>query len=73
MLIPSKIDVINDALSITLEGKTFVFQLSAIPKRLASASQVSCENFIVSPSGYSIHRPDVDEDLSIPALIKTVA
>ena len=70
---PSKVEVVNDALSITLEGKTFVFQLSAVSKRLASASQASRENFIVSPSGYGIHWPDVDEDLSIPALIKTAA
>jgi hypothetical protein len=67
---PSKVEVVNDKLTITLKGKDYVFQLSAISKRLASASKASRENFVVSPSGYGIHWPDVDEDLSIPALIK---
>jgi len=50
-----------------------VFQLSAVSRRLASAFQAYRKNFIVSPSGYGIYWPDADEDLSIPALIKTAA
>jgi ribosomal 50S subunit-recycling heat shock protein len=68
---PSKVEVANDTLQITLEGKTYTFQIAAISKRLASASQASRQNFIVSPSGYGIHWPDADEDLSIPALIRS--
>jgi acid stress-induced BolA-like protein IbaG/YrbA len=69
---PSKVEVVDDMLKLTLEGKNYSFQISAISKRLAVASPVSRQNFIVSPSGYGIHWPDVDEDLSIPALIRTV-
>ena len=69
---PSKVEVVDDMLKLTLEGKTYSFQIPAISKRLAAASPASLQNFIVSPSGYGIYWPDVDEDLSIPALIKSV-
>ena len=67
---PSKVEVVDDTLKIILEGKSYTFPIIAISKRLASASQNSRENFTVSPSGYGIHWPDVDEDISIPALIR---
>jgi hypothetical protein len=69
---PSKVEVAGDLLTLTIEGKVYSFQIAAISKRLASASPASRQNFIVSPSGYGIHWPDLDEDLSIPALIKTM-
>ena len=69
---PSKVEVVDDLLKITIKAKTYVFQIPAISKRLASASQAARKKFIVSPSGYGIHWPDIDEDLSIPALIKNV-
>jgi hypothetical protein len=38
-------------------------------ERLRHATQKQRENFEVSPTGYGIHWPDVDEDLSIDGLI----
>ena len=38
-------------------------------QRLAAATPEQRENLVVSPSGYGIHWPDVDEDLSIDGLI----
>lgn len=67
---PSSVEVVDDILKVTIEGKTYAFQIPSISARLASASNAARQNFIVSPSGYGIHWPDVDEDLSIPALIK---
>ena len=32
--------------------------------RLERATEEECQNFRISPSGYSVHWPDVDEDLS---------
>jgi len=62
--------LIDDLLKVTIQGRTYTFQIPSISARLASASSAARQNFIVSPSGYGIHWPDVDEDLSIPALIK---
>jgi len=67
---PSSVEVVDDILKVTIEGKTYTFQIPSISARLASASPAARKNFIVSPSGYGIHWPDVDEDLSIPALIR---
>jgi acid stress-induced BolA-like protein IbaG/YrbA len=47
----SKVEVVDDMLKLTLEGKNYSFQISAISKRLAVASPVSRQNFIVSSSG----------------------
>jgi len=68
---PTHTEVRGEELLITLSGKIYSFKLSEISNRLASATLSVRQNFIVSPSGYGIHWPDIDEDISIPALIKT--
>ena len=37
--------------------------------RLTQATQKQLKNFEISPSGYGIHWPDVDEDISIKSFI----
>lgn len=68
----------HDVQSVTFSGATMMFQVDGkqcevyIAKqsvRLAKATQRQRENFEVSPGGYGIHWPDVDEDLSIDGLI----
>jgi len=51
----------------------FSFDLSAISPKLAKAGEKERESFVISPSGYGIHWPLLDEDLSIEALIKSFA
>jgi hypothetical protein len=46
-----------------------VFDLERISKRLFNASQLEREKFEISPSGYGIHWPLIDEDLSVDGLI----
>lgn len=50
------------------DGRIILIPLSWFP-RLASASLEALENFEVSPSGYGIHWPDLDEDISIKAFL----
>ena len=38
-------------------------------RRLAAATQEQRENLVVSPSGYGIHWPELDENLSVDGLI----
>ena len=54
---------------LAVDGSEYKFKLSAISKRLAAASTEQRENYQVSPSGYGIHWPLIDEDLSIDGLI----
>ena len=56
-------------LYITVDGKDFSFTLSSISDRLKSASVEDLNNYKVSPSGYGISWPTIDEDLSIDGLI----
>ncbi len=52
-----------------VDGKRYEVELGQHSKRLAAATEAQRANFVVSPTGYGIHWPDLDEDLSIDALI----
>ena len=46
------------------------FDLNIISKKLLNASDIERMLYKISPSGYGIHWPLIDEDLSIQALIQ---
>jgi len=52
-----------------VDGKDYQIDIAPQSQRLAAATQEQRENLVVSPSGYGIHWPDLDEDLSIDGLI----
>ncbi len=52
-----------------VDGKEYKIDIAKESDRLAKATQEQRENFEVSPTGYGIHWPDLDEDLSIDGLI----
>jgi hypothetical protein len=52
-----------------VDGKDYEVDVSLQSQRLASATPTQRQNFVVSPSGYGIHWPDLDEDLSVDGLI----
>ena len=59
----------GDILIITVDGSEHRINICVHSTRLASSSADQRSNFTVSPSGYGIHWPDIDEDLSIDGLI----
>jgi len=59
-------------LTLWVDGKQYRVDIADQSGRLARATQQQRENFEVSPSGYGIHWPDIDEDLSIDGLIGVV-
>jgi len=59
----------KDLMTIKINGKFHTFQLAKISQRLKLASKYDRETFIVSSSGYGIHWPTIDEDLSIDGLL----
>ena len=65
----SNTSIIGDRLIITVDGTEHQIDLCSQSKLLAAASDTARSNFIVSSSGYGIHWPDLDEDLSIDGLI----
>lgn len=61
---------INDEiLSLDIDNRIFTFKLGDISKKLLNASPIEREKFELSPSGYGIHWPLLDEDLSIDGLL----
>ncbi len=52
-----------------VDGKDYEVDLSRQSQRLATATSEQRNNFKVSPSGYGIHWPDLDEDLFVDGLI----
>ena len=59
-------------LVITIDGETKRFQLNKISSVLEKASKEERNNFKISPSGYGIHWPLLDEDISIDGILGIV-
>ena len=64
-----KIAFVKDDLILEVDGKEYNFRLIDISKKLADASTEEREKYEISPAGYGIHWPLIDEDLSIDGLI----
>ena len=64
-----KIAFVKDVLILEVDGKEYNFRLTDISKKLADASTEEREKFEISPAGYGIHWPLIDEDLSVDSLI----
>jgi hypothetical protein len=52
-----------------VDGKDYQIDIAGESERLRNATQKQRENFEISPTGYGIHWPEVDEDLSMDGLI----
>ncbi len=57
-------------LILLVDGKTYNLPLSEISEKLAKATEKEQIAYQISPSGYGIHWPLIDEDLSIDGLLK---
>ena len=64
-----QVSVSGTLLRLRVDGKDYQVDLARESERLRNATQQQRENFEVSPGGYGLHWPDVDEDLSIDGLI----
>ncbi len=58
----------DNTIVMLVDGKEYTVEISHVSLRLANASDKQRRNFVVSPSGYGIHWPDIDEDLSIDGI-----
>jgi hypothetical protein len=64
-----KIVFVGLTMFLDVDGKTYEVDIARWSERLATATQAQREASEVSPSGYGIHWPEIDEDLSIDGLI----
>lgn len=61
---------VGDVLVLIIDGKRYDFELPEISPRLAAAPATARRRWEVSPAGYGIHWPEVDEDLSVDGLLR---
>ncbi|MBN1973791.1 MAG: DUF2442 domain-containing protein [Sedimentisphaerales bacterium] len=64
-----KIAFVKDRLTIKVDGSVYNLRLADISNKLTNASSEERAKYEISPSGYGIHWPLIDEDLSIDVLI----
>ena len=62
----------QNQICLKIDGKMIKFPLKKNSKKLEAANETERNLFTISPSGYGIHWPLVDEDLSVDALLKAV-
>ena len=60
----------KNAMFLKVDGKTIEIPLDKASNKLYTANTIQRELYKISPSGYGIHWPLIDEDLSIDYLIK---
>ncbi|MBI1306167.1 MAG: DUF2442 domain-containing protein [Bacteroidetes bacterium] len=62
----------NDSMmTLNIDGEEFQFELSKVSNKLFQATEMERSLYKISPSGYGIHWPLIDEDLSVDALLKS--
>jgi hypothetical protein len=65
----ANIRIENGMLCMDVDGRAINTPLSDLSTRLAQASDAELKHFEISPSGYGIHWPLIDEDISIDGLL----
>ncbi len=67
------IETTPDALILIMEGRSVSIPWEKCSERLAPASMIERQRAVLSPSGYGIHWPLIDEDLAIGPLLLAAA
>lgn len=65
-----KIEFEGGFLLLSVDGRSHRISIVEASERLAGATDAQRRFFRVSPSGYGIHWPEIDEDLSVDGLIE---
>ena len=63
------VSFLGTALVLRVDGREYRVDIADVSERLARATPAQRARFEVSPAGYGIHWPDLDEDISIDGLI----
>lgn len=59
----------GNSMILKVDDKEYRFDLETVSQKLSKATDVEREKYEASPSGYGIHWPLIDEDLSIDGLL----
>lgn len=73
MIATHKIETIHfnqDFIILTIDGNKLTIPLDKLSAKLKSATDIERNFYKISPSGYGIHWPLIDEDLSIEGILR---
>ena len=76
MIATHKIEAIRfnrDYIMLNIDGNELTIPLDKLSDRLKSATDIERGMYKISPSGYGIHWPLIDEDLSIDGILRDFA
>jgi hypothetical protein len=62
----------TDFIYLIIDSKEVKVALDKVSLKLKKANEIERMLYKISPSGYGIHWPLIDEDLSVDALLKSV-
>jgi hypothetical protein len=62
----------QDLICLTVDGQVIKLPISKVSKKLELANDIQRNLYTISPSGYGIHWPLIDEDLSVDSLLKNI-
>lgn len=68
----SSVKIEGEDLIIYTGQQSYKFKIADVSKRLSQASEIEKNNFQISPSGYGIHWPQIDEDISLNGLLRNM-
>jgi hypothetical protein len=63
------IDFAGTDMVLKVDGQAYRVDLPSVSARLANAGEAARRSYSISPSGYGVHWPQIDEDLTIDGLI----
>jgi Protein of unknown function (DUF2442) len=75
MIISHNIETVSfeqNLICLQIDGQLIKIPISKVSKKLESANDIQRNLFTISPSGYGIHWPLIDEDISVSSLLKSV-
>ena len=73
MIAIHKIEIVrfeNDSIVLEIDGEQLKLPLEKLSSKLKSASDIERNIYKISPSGYGIHWPLIDEDLSVEGILR---
>ena len=73
MIAIHKIDAVrfeNDTMILYIDGELLKVPLEKLSGKLKSATDIERTIYKISPSGYGIHWPLIDEDLSVEGILR---
>ncbi|WP_299289151.1 DUF2442 domain-containing protein [uncultured Mucilaginibacter sp.] len=76
MIATHKIEAIRfkkDFIMLTIDGNELTIPLDKLSGKLQAATDVERAMYRISPSGYGIHWPLIDEDLSVNGILRDFA